>query len=254
MIEKAYIHPWDKEMSEKVLSNPVVTSFLDTVFKENLDAVNSYIYSVSGICMEKNHPVVQYLKEGVRMFGLSSIPPVYITRNYRYDVNCIGYEEPVITISHQLLERNNKEILRGRMIAAAASIGAGHHKLSFLIWIMENFGSVIPIPFATTAIRGILYEWYRAQFYTLDRAFFLAVRDAKLALKNILYGEMPFDMLENYKFGEHDTYLEQVKEFYKVTNIAEGISGISGIFQCEIWLPARYHELWKYCGEVERWT
>lgn len=250
-MKETYIHPLDREMSGKVLENPVVKKFLDTIFNENLDEINSYVYSVSGIQLQKSHLAVQYLKEGCKMFGVSSVPPVYIKRSYQYDVKCIGYENPVITISHQLLEREDTEILRGRMMAAAASIKAGHHKLAFLIWIMENFSGAIPVPFATTVIRGFLYQWYRAQFYTLDRAFFLAVCDKKLALKNVLYGEIPFEMLENYTFWENDTYLKQVKEFYKTSDVVEGISKIVGIFQCEIWLPSRYHELWEFCEEVE---
>lgn len=244
-----FIHPLDREMADKVLNAGVIKGFLNTIFDQQLDEINLYIHSASEQLLPEDHPAVTALQEGCRLFGLETVPPVYVTRTYRYDVVCTGYDHPVIQIPHQLLEDPDPAILRGRMMAAAASVKAGHHKLTFLIWILQNFGSVIPIPFATTVMRGLLYEWYRAQFYTLDRAFYIATGDAALSLKNVLYGEVSPELLNNFRFGTDDTYAEQVERFYQADSVVDGIAGISAFFQCESWLPARYRQLQKYCKE-----
>lgn len=245
-----FIHPLDREMSKKVLNSGLVKGFLETIFNEQLDDINMYIHSASMYRIEEDHPAVQYLCEGCEMFDISDIPPVYVVRTYQYDVIYTGFEKPIIQIPDILLENANMDILRGRMMASAAAIKAEHHKLKFLLWTLQNFGGVIPIPFATTAMRGLLYEWYRAQYYTYDRAFYLSTKNAELSLKNILFGEISSDILENFEFGSIGTYDEQVERFFQSNNLIEGLASVNAFFQHESWLPARYKELKKFCGGI----
>lgn len=242
-----FIHPLDFEMSEKVLNNYLVKKILTTIFDEQLDDINCYIHNTSEYKLDADHPAMKYLKEGCILFGVNEPPPIYITRTYQYDLICTGYNKPVIQIPNLLLENANERILRGRMMSAAASIKANHHKLQLLIWIIQNLEGVIPVPFATTAIRGFLYEWYRAQFYTADRAFYIATSDIELSLKNILYGNICSDILNNFEFTDtNNTYEAQVTNFFNSNTLIGEISKLNAFFQCESWLPARYRELQKY--------
>jgi len=252
MTKMDYIHPLDREMADKVLNSSLVKGFLGTIFDEHLDDINVYVHSASLYQLD-NHPAVEYLREGCKLFGVDEQPPVYVVRSYQYDVICTGYEKPVIQIPDIFLENADNDILRGRMMAMAAAVKAGHHKLKFLLWTLQNFGSIIPIPFATTAMRGLLYEWYRAQYYTYDRAFYLSTKNMELSLKNILFGEISPDILENFEFGDNDTYDSQVESFFKSNNIVEGLASINAFFQHESWLPARYRELKKYCKGDLAW-
>lgn len=247
MTKNNFIHPTDREMSNKILNSGLIKTFLKTVFDEQLDEINSYIHGASLYQLEEEHPVMNYLREGCELFELEYVPAVYVVRSYQYDIDYSGFEKPIIQIPDILLKNADEDILRGRMMAAAAAIKAEHHKLKFLIWTLQNFGSIVKIPFATTAMRGLLYEWFRAQFYTYDRAFYLSTKNAELALKNILYGEISSDILENFDFGANGTYDNQVESFFHADNVVQGLASLNAFFQCESWLPARYKELKKFC-------
>lgn len=242
-----FIHPLDHQMANKVLNSSVVKAFLDTIFDEQLDDINLYVHSASLYQLEDDHPAVSYLREGCELFAVDEVPPVYVIRSYQYDVKTTGFNKPVVQIPDILLQNADEQILRGRMMAAAASVKAEHHKLAFLRWTIQNFGSVIPIPFATTVMCGLLNEWYRAQYYTYDRAFYLSTRNGELSLKNILYGEISSEILENFEFDAEGTYDDQVDRFFHSENIVQGLARLYALFQSESWLPARYKELKEFC-------
>lgn len=245
-----FLHPLDRELSKKIYDFQPVSQFLDVIFEEGLDEINQYIHSASGILLPLDSQPAAYLREGCSYFGVNCIPRVYLCRSYMCTVACSGFSDPVVVVPNVLLEKADAAIIRGRMMAAAASIRAGHHKLSFLLWILENFQGLIPIPLAATAIKGLLYEWKRAQEYSIDRAFLLSTGDYSLALKNILYGETPDSILKNFVFGEQDTFDMQVAEFYRMENAVDAASKLYSLVQCESWLPARYHELKEFCRSI----
>lgn len=246
VLYNSYVHPLDRSLSEKFMNSSLIKSCLQVIFTNNLDDVNSYLYSSSCMELGEGTPAYRYMLEGCRMFELDMKPYIYVVRSYFYNVTCIGMNRPIICVPHLLLQQNDAEILRGRIMAAVAAIKAGHHRLSFISWIYDNFASLLPIPLIDTGLRVTKNEWYRAQFYTLDRAFYLATKDHALTLKNILYGETSFELLQNISFGENDTYARQTEEFKRLDTAAEFISFISSYLQAESWLPERYSQVKEY--------
>lgn len=249
MASKDFIYPTDRELSKKVLNSGTVKSFLKIILEEQLDDINLYIHDASEHRLGADDPAVGYLREGCELFGVETLPPVYLTRSYQYEICCTGYDKPIIQIPNLLLEKADRELLRGRMMAAAAAIKAEHHKLQFLMWILQNFGNIIPIPFAATAAQGLLNEWYRAQYYTRDRAFYIATKNKELSLKNVLYGEISPEILDHFHFENNGTYEAQVDDFFRINGAVDSVAKINAFFQCEDWLPMRYRELQKYCKE-----
>lgn len=220
------------------------------VFTNNLDDVNSYLYSTSCMELGEGTKAYDYMLEGCRLFDVDTIPRIYVVRSYFYNVTCTGMNQPIICIPHQLLERNDEDILRGRVMAAVAGIKVGHHRLAFISWIYDNFSSLLPIPLLNTALRATKNEWSRAQLFTRDRAFYLATRDRSLTLKNILYGETSFEVLENFSFGAYDTFAQQTEEFEQHESVMEYMALINGYLQTESWLPERYSKIKEYMKEV----
>lgn len=243
---RTYMHPSETALRDKIFHFTDVNKILDVIMDENLDVLNHFIYSASSLQLPQEHKAIQYLVEGCKLFGVSTVPPVYLNRSYYADINCSGYNTPVIVVPSVLIDKAPDALLRGRMMAAAASVKAEHHRLTFLLWFIDNFKGLIKIPGATTALDAMLYEWLRTQEYTLDRAFYLATRDSELALKNILYGEIPDALLNNFQFGFTGTYDKQVEDFQR-TNGAIGVAAkVIGYLQKETWLPERYSELKKF--------
>lgn len=241
-----YIHPLDRMLSEKILQSRMGEIFLKTVFDNNLDEVNSYLYTSSCYSLEEDSDVYRYMLEGCRLFNLQTIPKVYTMRSYSYQIICTGVNKPIICIPDLLIKRGEQDIIRGRIIAAIASIKAEHHKLTFFSWVYDNFSALLPIPFMDTAIRTVKNEWYRAQFYTLDRAFYQATGNAELTLKNILYGETSFELLNKLAFGDNNSFSKQVEEFRSLDEATDVISLLRSFLEEESWLPERYYMIQQY--------
>lgn len=251
MIERQkYVHPMDRELSDKILALPPIKKFLDTIFESKLDAVHSYLYSSSFICLPEEHPAVMGWNEGCRRFSVEIPGRVYVMRSYDFDVEVVGYSEPAVLISSRLMEEGEEQFLFARAAVCAASAAAGHHKLEFLLWLYENFKGLLQIPVLNTAAEGIVNEWRRCRQYTLDRAFLLFTGDYGMALKNILYGVLPDNILERFQFGGDDTYTPQVREFYRKETATDVLTAVQSMLQCEIWLPARYRELQRFYEEA----
>lgn len=241
-----YVHPMDRELSEKIGNLPLVRQLLDMVYREKLDAVNFYLYNSSCIKLPADHIAVAGFQAGCRRFGVEVPTHVYVVRSYDFDVKIAGYSEPVVLVPSRLIREGDDKLVSGRTAAAAAAVAAGHHKLEFLLWIYENLSGLIHIPVLGAAAEGLINEWHRSRQYTLDRAFLLSTENYPLSLKNILYGVVPEEALNRFEFGENDTYAAQVKEFYRKENAIDILTSIGSILQYEIWLPARYEELRKY--------
>lgn len=241
-----FIHPTDRALTEKIYAVGAVKTWMDNAFEEGLDDVCRYVYSAS--CPEETAPVVRgQMDRACGLFGLKPGVPVYRRRSYEYDVACVGYGAPGVVVSSALLDRGDQTIIAGRLGAAAGSIAAGHPKLSFLLWTVESMSGAIPIPFLNEALLALLYQWNRVRVFTQDRAFLTAARDYELALKNILYGVIPFDILERMSFSERDgDFLGQVERYLNRNSAAQKVGTVFSLFQDYAWLPERYHELQKF--------
>lgn len=241
-----YIHPEEKILADKIYRLAGVKQVLDMIVNERLDDINQFLYSASCYQLPKTHKAAQYLEEGCRLFGVETVPPVYLKRSYYADISCMGYNAPVVIVPDVLVEKAPDALLRGRMMAAAASIKAGHQKLMFLIWFLDNFKGAIKIPGIGTALDALLYEWMRTQEYTMDRAFYVATGDKELALKNVLYGEIPDTILDHFQFGSDGTFDKQVEDFKNQSGATGAAAKVIGYLQKETWIPDRYSKLKKY--------
>lgn len=239
-----FIHPRDEKFMKQIYNFSSVQAVSNKIFDDDLDAVNEYVYSSSYAKLPENHFVNKYLAESCEIFGVNKIPKAYIFRSYDFDIKCSGYSRPVILIPTCLIERNDKEIIRIRLLSVVASIKAEHHKVLFLLWLIENTGGTINKFHIDKILDGYLCEWKRSSTYTLDRAALIATDDYELALKNILYGKVPFDIFKSFHFDiDNDTFSNQTEAFYENKSLMDIASKAYSFFQFETWLPDRYEEL-----------
>lgn len=247
-----YAHPVDISIIEKIFTAHVSASLVGTVMDNDLDGVYDYALENSYARLPRSDLAWKYIDEGHELFGGSPIRAVYVTREYEYDVVCKGYNHPAVLVPYTLLERDNREIIRARMLSTAAAAAMEHHKLEFMLWLFETMGGSVPLPVIPDMFRGLLYEWYRCRRYTTDRAVYLATGRLSLALQNILYGQIPFEMLDSFTFGgKNDTFLAQVRELEAVGGLSGAASKLIGIFQKESWLTSRYRELITFSQKRE---
>lgn len=252
---KTCAHPMDRAVMEKIFQNPAIKNLMHFVSENRLDDICDAALENSYARLPENHLVYQWLKEGQTLFGGSAIRAVYVTREYEYDTFYHGYSHPVVIVPTYLIQKGDNKILRARMLADAAAIAMEHHKLEFLIWVLDTLSGSIPVPLIPEVAHGALYEWLRSRRYTTDRAVWLATGDLSLSLKNILYGRVPFEMLDRFCFGEErDTFLTQVEELEQAKGVSSFASKILGTIQKESWLPNRYSELIKYVKETKGGT
>ena len=248
---KNFIHEQDERLTNKIFKETPFQSWMDKAYENYLDKVCEYVYSAS-LPEIHDKSIIKMRSNACEKFGVDTFK-MYHNRNYDYDIYCVGYNSPAILISNNLIENNNKEILQARIYAATAAIAAGHHKLSFFIWIAENMSGVASIPIIKHAIIALLYEWNRVRQFTLDRAVLLATGNYTLALKNILYGVIPFEILQNFQFGKNDdTFLEQVHRYFKNDDPTQIIGKFFSYFSDYSWLPRRYDELVKFHNKLTR--
>ena len=250
MFAKNFIHPTDKALTEKIFEIESLRSWLEEAHEEEFDEVCAYVYSAS-LPEITDEALVKMMNLACEKF---EIPPVklYLKRSYEFDVETVGYHEPVIILPAALVERGDAEIIQGRIFSAAAAIVAKHPRLAFLLWLAENLGGVMNFPIIGTAAMVFFYEWNRARQYSLDRAFLMGTENFSLSLKNILYGVVPFEVLENFSFDEgNDSFLEQSQRYMQNDNLAQILGRAYSFFMDYAWLPSRYEELKNFYAEME---
>lgn len=241
---KENAHPMDLMLMDKIFASEWYRKTIDMICETSLDATCDNLLHCSYAPVPKDSSIYLYLKEGKDLFNVGNIRDVYCTREYSFEVCSRGFTNPALIIPQELINKWDEKIIRARVLAGVASIAMEHHKLEFMLWILENMGGTVPVPFVSSAVHGFLYEWYRSRKYTMDRAVLLATQDISLTLKNILYGEVPFDILNNMRFGTaNDSFMPQIQ----LTNNRNGLSGIAskclGVFQAYDWLPDRYQKV-----------
>lgn len=244
-----FLHPMDKVLSKRILDFPVIKQLLNFAYEQKIDDVNYYLYNSSCVKLPSEHPAVLAFQDGKRRFGVNADDNVYSVRSYNFDVQVIGYSSPVVLVPSRLLEENDAFLLNERVATAAATIAAEHHKLDFLLWVYDNFKSLISAPIISTALTSVINEWSRSRQYTIDRAFLAYTKDLALAKKNIFYGYIPFNILENFDFEGDETFIKQVNDFNRMDTIVDvALAGLS-VLQNEIWIPSRYDNLCKFDEE-----
>lgn len=242
-------HPMDLMLMDKIFASDWYHKTLDQMYENSFDETCSRLMKCSYAPIPGNSYIYVFLEEAKRLFGVDNLSEVYSTREYNFEVYTRGFNTPVLIVPQELILKGDKDIIRARIMAGVASVAMEHHKLEFTLWMLENMGGTVPIPFVSTAVRGFLYEWYRSRKYTMDRAVLLATNDISITLKNILYGEVPFDVLNRMKFGTRDDdFLKQVEKVNDLKGLSGVISKSLGIFQAYDWLPDRYQKVLDFYG------
>lgn len=246
MISKSeFIHEKDAELTQKIFADTPFKTWIDKVHAENLDSICEYVYSAS-LPEISNTKLLKMRDNACEKFGVDTFT-LYSIRNYDYEISCVGYNSPSVLISHSIIECGDEDILQARFYEAAAAISAGHHKLKFFIWLVENMSGIANTPLIGQAIISILYEWNRVRQFTLDRAVFLATENYALTLQNILYGVVPQNILQNFQFGtDNDDFEIQTKRYFKIDDPMQLIGKIFSYFSDYSWLPRRWAELEKF--------
>lgn len=240
LLDEDFIHPTDKALTEKILQVKLLADWLENA--NNLDEVCAYFYSAS-LPQIVDETLIEMMNRACLSFEIPSTT-LYRTRTFEYDVVCVGCNKPVVVLPAVLLNKNDHGIIQGRLYSAAAAIAAQHPKFEFLLWAFENIQG---LPFINSAVKALLYEWNRAKVYTLDRAFFLATGNLELTLKNIFYGIVPFEWLENFHFkSDDDIFLEQAERYFRNENPAQILGKFYSFFMDYAWLPTRYDEIKKF--------
>ena len=241
---RQYAHPLDQRLIDSIFSSAAGRGLVNVIMQHNLDDVCDYALESSYARLPEDNPLYQYMAEGQTMFGGVPVRSIYVTRHYEYEIAYNGYNHPAVIVPDVLVKRNDSDIMRARMLAAAAAVAMDHHKLEFLVWRLDTLGGSIPLPLVPEAVKGFLNEWYRCRYYTTDRAVWLATKDEELATRNILYGRIPFEMLDTFCFGINQySFSGQVEELRNSRNLSATASRILQMLQKESWLPNRYIEL-----------
>ena len=242
MLAKNFIHPLDRTLTEKIFQTDSVKNMLENLHDDELDNICAYVYSAS-LPEISDKALHKMALVACNKFHVEPVK-LYLKRSYDFEVECVGYHEPIVILPAALLERDDYEIIQGRLFAIAGSIAANHHKLAFLLWMAENLSGIANFPLIGQVVKGFFYEWARARKFTLDRAFLLATKNLPLTLKNILYGILPFDVLENFHFDdENDSFMEQTQRYLRNDNPAQMLSKAFSFFSDYSWLPRRYEEV-----------
>lgn len=240
-----FLHEQDKTLTRRIFAETPFKSWLDSAHENDFDAVCDYVYGAS-LAEISCGSVLEMRDLACEKFGIEQFK-IYCVRDYDLEISCVGYHSPAVLIPNSLIDCANEEILQARLYAAAAAVATGHHRLKFFTWAAENMSGVASLPVIGKAMIALLYEWNRVQQYSLDRAVLLATDNIELALKNILFGIIPQNLLENFRFGsDDDTFLKQTERYFRNENPAQIIGKVFSYFSNYSWLPLRYDELRKF--------
>ncbi|MBR6706886.1 MAG: hypothetical protein IKI84_09430 [Clostridia bacterium] len=240
-----YIHPEERAASERIMAMTQAAGWSESALGEGLDETNRYILSSSCYLLPPEHPLARLAAEESERFGLEEPPRLYIARRFSYDLQLGGYRVPTVIVPSVLTEENDLSVIRCRIIAAVAGVRAGHHRLEHMVWLAENMSGTIPLPFVSQAALALLYEWKRAMRYSQDRAVYLATGDLKEALRNILYGTVPREMLDRFDFGPEGTFVPQVERYGRGI-VQKTMGAFAGMMQDHAHLPERYARLTRF--------
>ena len=241
----AYLHPLEKAAAARIVGLSKMTAWMESNLGGSMDSVNRYVCSSSSLRIPEGRHVRRLAEDAAKRFGLETLPELYLTRTFSYEIQLGGYEFPTLTLPSVLLEQADELILRCRLSAAMAGVRAGHHRMEYLLWLTENMAGTVPIPFAGQSVCTLLYQWQRAMVYSRDRAAFLGTGDLESALRNILFGVVPAETLRNFRFGEEGTFDAQVVR-YRGGLLEKTLGALGSIMQNYAWLPERYRLLTEF--------
>ena len=235
-------HNRDSSLASMITSNVAADRIINVLHQNGLDRAYNYIYR--SCCPEltpsSNPSLLKSWAKVCDQFGLSTIPKLYVTRDYRSTVAARGIQEPFLVFSSEYLRKLDEETQVGVLAGQAAAIRCRHQGLMYA-------SSMIPA--ASLVVEPWINDWKRGRFFTYDQAFCLATNDRALALRNVLLNVVPGDLLNQMRFGtSNDTFLDQANRFVNGMGMMQsGIKRAVSMLSDKDWLPERYLEIIKFC-------
>ncbi len=241
-------HPSDREAVQAVMAVPGVQKLLQYISKHSVERTYSFINNSSRmkVTRQMSPMIFEMLDEAAGMYGMNTIPDVYLERAYEYKVTLEGINSPHIIFTTSLLEGMDERQLWPVIASEFAGIQANHGTIKFIDTLIQTVKGALP--FGIDQALGLtLNNWYRTKAYTYDRAILLAFEDFELASQHILLGEAPDEVLESIGLDQPDNpYLEQTIDFLQRSG-AEGIyQKLATAFTKNQWAASRYYELYKW--------
>lgn len=248
-------HPADRKSIAAVKAVPGFEKVLNYISTNSIERVYSFINNSSRmkITPEMSPKLHNMLLEAAEMYGVDTIPDLYLERSYQYVINLDGMHKPYIVLPGSWLEKVDDQMLWAVLSAQIAGIQANHETMEFIETAIGFIRPLIPGG-VDTALDLALADWNRNRVYTADRAILLALEDFNAAAKHILFGDASDSMIEKIELDQpNNPFYEQSMEFLSRSGVGGVLQRMETVFSKSQWLASRYIELYNwYCsGEFE---
>lgn len=254
----AYQLDEDKKLIESIMNHELTHKLLEWISEQKIDEIYNTVYRSSFLkANDRICPMLmRQLRKACRIVGLEQIPDVYLVRDFDDTIILGGITSPFLLLSTrylQVLEKEGEQVMLGVLTGQAAGIMAGHHRGLLLAWLLSTASGLIGINrVLMMSLDGLLNDWKRCRLYTCDRAMYLVMGDYPLAIRTILGGTVPAEILDNMSLGtEHDAYQSQIDSFINSSQLDEFINFANSMFSDTSWLPLRCQKLAQFRLEKE---
>lgn len=244
-----YQHSADRAAARAVKKSDAFQKALGYISKFGVEKQMKGLYRA---CYAQVTPSVspaihEMLREAQDMFAVPVIPDVFIMRTYQMQVLLMGIQQPVLTISTELLRQMDEAMMWGLMASEMGGIKAGFGEIKLIEWLCNTAGSLLPAGIATP-LAVVLQNWHRYAQYTFDRSVLIATGDFNKCMNFILLGEAPMGVLEKIDFLDpNNPYMRQSRAFLEETDwMSNAIRGASAIFSGKAFYASRYMELYDF--------
>lgn len=181
------------------------------------------------------------------MFDAPVVPDIFLVRTYQMQALLTGIQQPVLTLSSELLRQMDETMLWGLMASEMGGIKTGFGEIKLIEWLCNTVGSFLPAGVATS-LKVLLQNWHRYAQYTFDRTTLIATGDFNKCMNFILLGEAPAGVLEKIDFlNPENPYMRQSRAFLEETDlIANAVRGANAVLSGEAFYASRYMELFNF--------
>lgn len=238
-------HERDSSTASSIFNNNLTAQILNSL--TGLENAYTYLYESScpQLTKKTSPKLFKSLERACEMFGLETLPRIFVTRNYREMVFVRGVNNPLIIFSSEYLKKLDDETLFGVLSGQIAGIRCKHHTIFFMTWGLEFAASFVPA--GSMVVAAVINSWSRSRYFTYDKAFALATQNRELSLRQVLLNVMPKEILDKMALGtEDDAFIEQAENFVNMTDRQANIRSAVSKFSDKDWLPERFIELKKF--------
>lgn len=244
-----YQHPADKAASDAIKASEAFQKVLRFISKNGIEKWMRGMYRASflQITPSISPEIHAMLQEAQEMFNAPSIPDVFIIRSYPMQAILTGAEQPVLTISSELLRQLDEDMLWGMIASEVGGIKAGFGELKLIEWLCATVGSLLP-PGVAPALQVLLKNWHRYAQYTFDRTTLIATGDLNTTMRFVLLGEAPSEIFKQVDFtNPNNSYMRQCRAFLEDKDlVANTLRTANALLSGGAFYASRYMELFNF--------